>query len=153
MVPANIHGLTQRQEPAGQRNTAGISLGQRSTCFPRNTCQGLGNITGFKECSKDRTLSPTSRALVPGACGAHDAHLHRLRGGGDDGWVALDGLRGRRRWGWWLGGHWWGSLQWLGRHHRHDRSLHDEVWGDGEGVRRGLNSWRVLLSSLGLRRS
>ena len=83
-----------------------------------------------------------------------DAPLHRLWGGCNDGRVALHGLGGWRRWGQWLGGHWRGRLQRLGRYHCHDRGLDDEVWGDGrEGVRCGLHRWRILLRGLGLRRS
>ena len=85
---------------------------------------------------------------------AQDAHLHRLWGGRDDGRVALHRLGGWCGRGQWLGGHRRGCLQWLGRHHCHDRGLDDEVRGDsGEGVRCGLHGWRILLRGLGLRRS
>lgn len=84
-----------------------------------------------------------------------DAHLHRLWGGCDDGWVTLHRLWSWSRWGWWLGGYWWRRLKWLGRHHCHDWRLNNEVWGDSrKGVSCGLHRWRrVLLRSLGLRRS
>lgn len=93
--------------------------------------------------------------LVTVSSNPGQAHLHRLLWGGrNHGRVALHRLRGWSGRGWRLGGHRWGRLQRLGRHHCHDRGLDDEVWGDSrKGVRRSGHRRRVLLRGLGLRRS